>query len=73
MHLNENNSNILLVTQKTSRNSRILNIYLNNKRLQQVSEVKYIGTYFDNSFSFDRHVDHITGKCTHYKHVNKIK
>jgi len=53
------------VTKKTSSDSGILNIYLNNKRLQQVSEIKYIGIYFDNSFSFDRHVDHITGKCTH--------
>ena len=65
MHFNENKSNILLVTKKTSRDSRILNIYLNNKRLEQVSEVKYLGIYFDNSFSFDRHVDYITGKCTH--------
>jgi len=73
MHLNENKSNILLVRKKTSSDSGIPNIYLNNKRLQQVSEVKYIGIYFDNSFSFDRHVDHITGKFTHYKHVSKIK
>jgi len=64
MHLIENKSNILLVTKKT-KNSRILNIYLNNKRLQQVSEVKYIGTYFENSFNFERHVDNFTGKSTH--------
>ena len=64
MHPNENKSNILLVTKKTSRNSRILNIYLNKKRLQQVSEVKYIGTYFDKSFNFERYVDYFTGKCT---------
>jgi len=64
MHFNENNSNILLVTKKTSRDSGILNIYLNNNRLEQISEVKYLGIYFVNSFSFDRHVDHITGKCT---------
>ena len=64
MHFNGNKSNFLLVTKKTSRDSRKLNIYLNNKRLEQVSEVKYLGIYFDNSLSFDRHVDYITGKCT---------
>jgi len=64
MHFKGNKSNILLVTKKTSRDSRILNIYLNYKRLEQVSEVKYLGIYFANSFSFDRHVDYITGKCT---------
>jgi hypothetical protein len=40
-----------------------LNIYLNNKRLEQISELKYLGIYFDSRLSFDRHVDYITGKC----------
>ena len=64
MHFNENKSNILLVTTKTSGDNRTLNIYLNNKRLEQVSDLKYLGIYFDCRFSFDRHVDYITRKCT---------
>jgi len=40
MHFNENKSNILLVTKKTSSDNRILNTYINNKHLDQVSEVK---------------------------------
>jgi len=64
MHFNENNSNVLLVTTEISGNNRTLSIYLNNKRLEQVSELKYLGIYFDNRFSFDRKVDYITGKCT---------
>ena len=63
MHFNENNSNNLLVTKETSRDNRTLNIYP-NKRLEQVSALKYLGIYFDSSFSFDRYVDYITGKCT---------
>jgi len=47
---------------KTSGHNRTLNIYLNNKCLEQVSELKYLGIYFDSRFSFDRHVDYITGK-----------
>ena len=64
MHFNENNSNVLLVTTKTSGDNGALNIYPNNKRLEQVSELKFLGIYFDSRFSFDRHVDYITGKCT---------
>ena len=64
LHFNENKSKVLLVTKKTSRDNRTLNVYLNNKRLEQVSELKYLGIYFDSRFSFDRHVDYITGKCT---------
>jgi hypothetical protein len=54
----------LLVTTKTSGDNRTLNIYLNNKRLEQVSELKYLGIYFDSRFSFGRHVDYIRGKST---------
>ena len=64
MHFNENKSNVLLVTTKTSGDNRTLNIYLNNKRLEQVSELTYLRIYFDSRFSFDRHVDYITGICT---------
>ena len=51
------------MTRKTSGDNRTLNIYLNNIGLEQVSELKYIGVYFDSRFSFDRHLDYITGKC----------
>jgi hypothetical protein len=64
MHFDENNSELLLVTTKTSGDNRTVNIYLNNKRLEQVSKLKYLGIYFDSRFNFDRHVDYITGKCT---------
>jgi len=72
IHFNENKSNVLLVTTKTSGDNKVLNIYLNNKRLEQVFEIKYLGIYFDSRFSFDRHVDYIIGKCTPIKHVSKI-
>jgi len=65
MDFNENKCKVLLVTMKTSRDNRTLNIYVNNKRLEQVSELTYLGIYFDNRFSFDRHVDYITEKCIH--------
>ena len=32
--------------------------------MEQLSELKYLGIYFDNRFSFYRHADYITGKCT---------
>jgi len=42
MIFNENKSKVLLVTTKTSGDNRTLNIYLNNKRLEQASEIKYL-------------------------------
>jgi len=64
MHCIENKSNVLVVTAKISGGNRTLNIYLNNTRLEQICELKFIGIYFDSKFVFDRHVDNITGKCT---------
>jgi len=63
MHFNENKSNTLLATMKTSGDNRTPNTYLNNKRLEQ-SELKYLGIYFNSRLSFDRYVDYIRGKCT---------
>jgi len=36
MHFNEKKSKVLLVTTKTSGDTRTLNIYLSNKRLEQI-------------------------------------
>jgi hypothetical protein len=64
MQFNENKSKVQLVTTTTLRDNRTLNIYLNNKRLEQVSELKCLGIYFDSRLSFDRHRDYIAGKYT---------
>jgi hypothetical protein len=64
MQFNENKSKVLLVTTKTSTDNRTLNIYLNNKHLEQVYELNYLGIYFDRRLSFDRHIDYIAGKST---------
>ena len=42
MHFNENKSKVLLVTTETSGDNRTLHIYLNNKCLEQVPELKYL-------------------------------
>jgi hypothetical protein len=63
-HFNEDKSKVLLVTTKTSADNRTLSIYLKYKRLEQVSELKYVETYFDSRLSFDRHIDYVAGKCT---------
>jgi hypothetical protein len=62
--VNENKSKVLLVTTKTSRDNRTLNIYLNNTHLEQVSKLKYLGIYVNSRLSFDRHIDYVAEKCT---------
>ena len=73
MHFNENKSKVSLVTTKTSGHNRTLNIYLNNKHLEQVSELKYLGIYFNSRFKFRQTCRiHYREMPSNYKHVSKI-
>jgi hypothetical protein len=37
-------------------------IYLNNKKLQEEDTIQYSGIIIDRRFSFNEHIEHITGK-----------
>jgi hypothetical protein len=52
----------MLIARKRKRNREEVNIYLKNRRLEQVKEMKYLGIYFDNKLSFHKHIEHITKK-----------
>ena len=43
----------------TVRNNENINIYLNNRRLELVKEMKYLGTYFDSQLTIDKHFQYI--------------
>jgi hypothetical protein len=50
----------MLITRK--RSNDVINIYLNNRRLEQVTEMKYLGIYFDSRLTFHKHTEHIAEK-----------
>jgi hypothetical protein len=52
----------MLITRKRKRNREDINIFLNNKRLEQVKEMKYLGIYYDNRLNFHKHTEHIAEK-----------
>jgi len=62
MQFNELKSKTMLIARKRKRNREDINIYLNNRRLEQVKEMKYLGIYFDNRLIVHKHTEHITGK-----------
>jgi hypothetical protein len=39
-------------------------VYLNNKTLEQVNTIRYLGIIFDNKMTFKEHVNSIEAKCT---------
>ena len=60
MQFNESKSKAMLITRKRRTNG--INIFLNNKRLEQVKEIKYLGIHFDSKLTFSSHIEHITEK-----------
>jgi hypothetical protein len=62
MQFNEINSKAMLITRK-GKNENI-DIYLNNRRLEVVKEMKYLGIYFDSRLTFDKHISYIAENST---------
>jgi hypothetical protein len=62
MPFNESKSKAMLITRK--RNNENINIYLNNRRLEVVKEMKYLRIYFDSRFIFDKHITYIAENFT---------
>jgi len=44
-------------------------MYLNNRRLEVVKEIKYLGIYFDSRLTFDNHVRYIAENSTKLIHM----
>jgi len=60
LQFNESKSKDMLITRK--RSNDVINIYLNNRRLKQVKEMKYLGIYFDSCLTFHKHIENIGEK-----------
>ena len=61
MQFNESKSKDMLITRKRSNDN--INIYFNNRRLEQVKEMKYLGIYFD------KHIGNTAEKSTKLVHM----
>jgi HD superfamily phosphohydrolase len=57
---NELKSKTMLIARKRKSNRENINIYLNNRRLEQVKEMKHLGIYFGNRLNFHKHIEHTT-------------
>ena len=60
MQVNESKSKAMLIIRKRSRQDIITN--LNNRRLEQVTEMKYLAIYFDSRLTFYKHIEHTAQK-----------
>jgi hypothetical protein len=50
MRYNKNKSMAMIIARKKGQEE--INIFLNDRKLEQVNEIKYLGIYFDRKLSF---------------------
>jgi len=67
MEFNETKSKAMLISRK--RKNENTNIYLNNRRLEVMKEMKYLGIYFDSRLTFDKHIQNTDDNSTKLIHM----
>ena len=67
MQYNETKSKAMLITRKRSNIN--IDIYLNNRRLEVVKEMKYLGIYFESQPTYDSHIKYISENSTKLIHM----
>jgi hypothetical protein len=60
---NEEKSKVMLISRKKRNEVKDINIYLNNKLLEQVTTLKYLGIIIDDKFKFSQHISYAAEKC----------
>jgi hypothetical protein len=65
---NEEKSKAMLITRRKRKEAKVIQIYLNNKLLEQVTTMKYLGIIIDDKFKFSQHISYAADKCTKLIH-----
>ena len=66
---NENKSKAMLITRRKRKENKAIAVYLNNKRLEQVQKIRYLGITIDSKINFRDHILYTSQKCTKLLHA----
>jgi len=59
----------MVVTRKKRRENKNVSIYLNNKPLEQVNNIRYLGIIMDSKLNFREHIRYTAGESTKLIHA----
>lgn len=62
LKLNVNKTKLMLITKKTNIGRDLINIKIDNNRLEFVNELKYLGVIIDNNLSFKNNCNYVIRK-----------
>jgi hypothetical protein len=57
-----------MISRRKRKESRALNVYLNNKKLKQTTTMKYLGIIMDHKFTFKELLAYVTERCSELIH-----
>jgi hypothetical protein len=59
-----NEEKVMLISRRKQKKVKDFNIYLNNRPLEQITTLKYLGIIIDDKFKFSQHISYAAEKCT---------
>jgi len=68
INFNEDKSKVMIISRRKRKENKEINIYLNNKPLQQVSTMKYSGNVIDSKFKFSEHISYAAERSSKLIH-----
>jgi hypothetical protein len=60
----EDKSKVMLISRRKRKEVKEIYINLNNKPLEQVTTMKWLGVIRDNKFKFSEHISYAAERCT---------
>jgi hypothetical protein len=64
LNFNEEKSKVMVISRRKRKENKEISIYMNNKILEQVQKIKYLGIIIDSTLNFREHIMYISSKCT---------
>jgi ribosomal protein L5 len=58
----------MLISRRKRKEPKEIKVHLNNKPLEQVTTMKYLGIIIDNKFKFNHHISYTAERCTKIIH-----
>jgi len=68
INFNEEKSKFMIISRRKRKENKEINIYINNKSLQQVTKMKYLGLIIDNKFKFSEHISYTAERSSKLIH-----
>jgi hypothetical protein len=59
LKFNEQKSNFMVISRRKRKENKEMSVYMNNKILEQVKKIKYLGIIIDSKLNFREHIMYI--------------